>query len=459
MSSPPIEGLPTVESKDVLLRYNKPSLRPLTKSVNASRLDGIRGLVVRSDLGKDVARPLRMFLAQLLASEPSVRVLLVSHRRVSATMRWARALGFVSPSQHGDSDFAKPLLVILYQSLVELVGCASAFDYVILDEAEATATDITAPLLFVMELNTQILDMVLRHWQPFVIAMCADAGERTLSLLRGRAGDRLRVEVNEHRSRWLQAHIIDEMLPFMQRIKRDLEAGRRLAVCLNSADQGFQLLDWLQKNTSAALVLRAGNELKTENTTALQVRYSFYHNGTADEKAQKRVANELADLDTAWAPLDLLLFTSDAPCTGSFDVSKHFHSTYLLACPAGAHARLLVEAMSRITGNETGDVWVHVVDGAGSTDVPAVRTHAELVRALLDGSNCLRPHERTLVSRSTKKCGRYCYETSPSWVLDALAHNKLEEALSSQNYGQQIRERLRTLGYQVSETVSHNECG
>ena len=479
--------------------YTAEHMRPLADAVAAARGQRCKAVLIRSAMDTRKTVGLATFLADEVARDPTLRVGIFCHRKTlaAAYSKWARSLGFRHYEDRGTADsedgelagrnelepvrdahgeakrdrdnadavFQSPRLIIQYESLNRIItaGNAKRFDYIILDEFEATLTNVSAPTNGVSVVsNANTLQLLLATCKLAVIALCADAGTRGLSLLHSIMGgeDRVWTEVNQHVGLRKEVVLVDGHGLWRQMLLERLINGENIAVCTNTVREGKELAEFLKKSERLTLSdheLQPGDgqdegrtptdesaaEVDQANKPRL-VNYFFYH-GDMDNK---RCLRDFADVDSAWKRLQLVIYTSKVSCGISFDVDGHFDCVFAYASRLSTPPRVNCQMICRPRKNKTLQV-IMFVDAPVSRRLPADCYQSTLgfervKKELRSNARLLKRHEREMVwqlnlvdpqlALGVERDADFTWIATQGWMLDVLVHNRMEMDCAAKDY-------------------------
>ena len=366
------------------------------------------------------------------------RVLIVSGRKTFTRFIMGdlerEGLGFVA---YDDQKLDKKLsqydrIVCQAESLWKLEEDAKDYEFVIIDESETILNQFYSMATHKDRIRTNHI-MFERFCRNAYHALFADAfvGQRTLTAVEHLRDPVRAVYINNTfcpykrtaTRLYATAKTSDSEVcaidTFCQRIMADLEAKKRVVVVWTSLK-------------------------KAESFIETYIKESTYNYRLYSSKSSAKESKELADVETNWAGLDLLLYTTSITVGLNYnpdDEAKRFDRIYLYGCAKSALPRDIAQALLRcrkITSNEL----IYTIDPL-VTDHPAYQI--DEIRKNF--------HERRSALRTANPVINWV--DSPKWVEDNFVLNERENALKSVCYGETLKDYLLESGY----TITSEACG
>jgi hypothetical protein len=155
-------------------------------------------------------------------------------------------------------------------------------------------------------------------------------------------------------------------------------------------------------------------------------------------KSTSKEAKELEDVDTNWAKLDLVMYTTSITVGINYNPSeKHFDKLYLYACSRTALPRDIAQSLLRCR-KITSNTLIYTVDilpsEPKSYDIDTIKAECKKLRESRKSANLM-----------------INWTDMPVWAEDNFALNYREDALKSICYSQTLNDYLLVSGYKVSE--------
>ena len=362
------------------------------------------------------------------------RVLFVSGRKSFTNFAVGelkeQGIPFETYSDHTGEQLAKfDRLFIQVESLWRLADGFRSYDCVIVDESETITHQLHS-------ITTNRDNMIDNHvlFERVVSSACkvivADAflSDRSFSIVQELRNPAHSVYICNKRQPYkreaieIQADGKDERQPntglFVSRIMAAIKAKRRVVVVWTSKRKGLAFeKDYLQPLKDAGL------------------RWKYYHGDST--KAERA---DLADVGTAWASLDVLMYTTSISVGISYNPPeevKQFDECFLWACAASATPRDIAQALLRCRVLKLNRL-TYTIDGR--TMLPQVR-----------GMDALREYVKEKKQRIQADHPVVQWKSAPKWAEDNYLYNENEVRVSRTEYREVLRYYLRWCGYTIKQ--------
>lgn len=362
------------------------------------------------------------------------RVLFVSGRKSFTNFAVGelteQGIPFETYSDHTGEQLAKfDRLFIQVESLWRLADGFRPYDCVIVDESETITHQlhsITTNRDNMID-NHVLFERVVSSARKVIVAD-AFLSDRSFSIVQELRNPAHSVYICNKRQPYkreaieIQADGKDERQPntglFVSRIMAAVKAKRRVVVVWTSKRKGLAFeKDYLQPLKDAGL------------------RWKYYHGDST--KAERA---DLADVGTAWAELDVLMYTTSISVGISYNPPeevKQFDECFLWACAASATPRDIAQALLRCRVLKLNRL-TYTIDGR--TMLPQVR-----------GMDALREYVKEKKQRIQADHPVVQWKSAPKWAEDNYLYNENEVRVSRTEYREVLRYYLRWCGYTIKQ--------
>lgn len=340
--------------------YSAPEMRPYA---------AVPTLAVRAQMGVGKSRALRAYLdreyaAPLAASWPPVLRFLTFRKTFSRAAQRALFSDFALYSDHsGDLDHLRyPRLLVQIESLHRLpMGEApEPISLLILDEVESLIAQLSSGLHRHFAASFAMFEWLVKTAER-VVALDANLGEPTLTLLQRLRGGELWLHWNQHAAAAGDTHRFTSNLGvWLGHLYARLQGGERAAVATNS--------------------------LAEAETLDAEIRQRFPEKKVAlysSKTSQALKDAHFADLDLHWGGLDVLLYTPTVSAGVSYEGARfdvffgHFTDA---SCPVETCRQML----GRVRAVKTREYLLYLAERPGGRHPPLPTTVAEIRRQLKD---------------------------------------------------------------------------
>jgi hypothetical protein len=396
-----LNGVPQIDTTGLhkVVKYSEKHVRPY--------LFDTRILMVKSGMNTGKTFALKTLIQSL---PPDTRLVVVSTRIAFAntTLGNLAEYGFDIYNKKNIGPLAwTPRIVIQYESLHRLTdtGKFTAYDYVILDEAESLMNNITSKTNGRnLDANSKVFCMLITSPKSRIIALDADLSDRTANCLKKLAGsENITLHINTFKALDRTLVIHRKKNKWLELLKRDLLAGKRLMIAVTSRSLAVNYIrPFLEKHG---------------------ILFKEYFNTSTDS-----CMLDFQNLPEEWQKYQAIVFTPRVTVGADFAVEGYFDRIYAYGTFRSCVPRTLLQMCGRCRYPK--DITIHMCIQGGEQaelstidDVATERTiHAGIVGTFMERTN------EWVVK----------HEPVDEWIEEISRRNQLEATLSHENYANQM---------------------
>ena len=379
-------------------------------------------------LGKSVESR-RQIREKMAAGVKSILILSARVALSNETHNMLKPLGFVHYKDWNDENYkrqkakkeplpAPPLLIMQVSPSLARIGKAE-YEFVIADESEALCSMLSPSKKIYPQRSTylevvKVFERVMRS-AKWVLAMDAFLTDRTMNMLRAlRPDTKPLLVINPTKP---HEYVYEEFRKddYVMKLRSEITAGKRVACVWGTRPMGDAFHEWLDKRG---------------------VKNQLYHADTD----QKVATLHTADVNTYWAPLQCVGYTSKISVGTNYTADPSFDFVAVHTWQGAAPAREAIQSAYRARKNKEGR-FLLCMEGMVNNETAKVGIGLHKQEELWNTDTEVK---RSFLRSIGEDLGEY--STLPEWLKSLLIWNRNETAVNRVVQAQLMRRYMEEMG-------------